>query len=102
LLIDSEQASKAIDLLNLQLRTHKLTAIYSALAKAYFANNQTTLALEATSYEYEIEGHLKQAAQQINNALQQAELDLLTTQRLESRKKNLTSQMQREANTNKQ
>ena len=102
LFIDNKQPTKAIDLLNLQLRTHKLATIYSTLAKAYFANNQTTLALEATSYEYEIEGHLKQAAQQINNALQQPELNSLTAQRLESRRKNLTSQMEREANTNKQ
>jgi len=96
-LIDNKQAMQAIDLLNQQLRTHKLAIIYSTLAKSYFANNQITLALEATSYEYEIEGHIKQAAQQINNALQQAKLNPLTIQRLEARKKNLLSQIQKEA-----
>jgi len=100
-LIDSKQPEKAIDLLNQQLRTHKLAVVYSTLAKSYFANNQTTLALEATSYEYEIEGHIKQAAQQINNALQQPKLNPLTIQRLESRRKNLLSQIQKEANANR-
>ena len=101
-LINNKQPVKAVNLLNRQLRTHTLATIYSTLAKAYFTNNQTTLALEATSYEYEIEGHIKQAAQQINNALQQPKLNQLTTQRLESRRKNLLSQMQKEANSNKQ
>ena len=100
-LIDNKQAMNAIDLLNQQLRTHKLAIIYTTLAKSYFANNQTTLALEATSYEYEIEGHIKQAAQQINNALQQSKLNSLTIQRLEARKENLLSQIQKEASIDK-
>jgi len=98
-LTDNKQPIKAIELLTQQLRTHKLAKIYSTLAKSYFANNQITLALEATSFEYEIEGHLKQAAQQINNALQQPKLNTLTIQRLESRRKDLISQMKKEANT---
>jgi beta-barrel assembly-enhancing protease len=99
--IDNKQPVKAINLLNQQLRIHKLAPIYSTLAKSYFANNQTTLALEATSYEYEIEGQIKQAAQQINNALQQPNLKPLTIQRLESRRKNLLSQIHKEASTDK-
>jgi len=100
-LIDNKQPVEAINLLNQQLRTHKLATIYSTLAKSYFANNQTTLALEAISYEYEIEGHIKQAAQQINNALQQPKLNPITAQRLESRRKNLLSLIQKEARSNR-
>jgi len=99
-LIENKQAKNAIILLNQQLRTHKLATIYATLAKAYFSNNQTTLALEATSYEYEIEGHIKQAAQQINNALQHPKLNSLTIQRLEARSKKLLSQIKKAASKN--
>lgn len=99
--IETKQPEKAITLLNSQLRTHKLADIYSTLAKAYFTNNETTLALESTSYEYQLEGYLKQAAQQINNALQQPNLSALTIQRLNSRREELMSQIRKEANANK-
>ena len=88
-LIEAKQSEKAILLLNLQLRTKKLSVVYNTLAKAYFTKGQISLALEATSYEYELEGYVSLASQQINNALQQPDLNKLTIQRLESRKHEL-------------
>ena len=70
-LIDAELNEQAIIVLNLQLRTQKRAIVYNELAKAYFSKGQISLALEATSHEYELEGYLTLAIQQINNALQQ-------------------------------
>jgi beta-barrel assembly-enhancing protease len=94
-LVDNKQSDRAIILLNLQLRKQKISIVYNALAKAYFSKGQTSLALEATSYEYELEGYPNLAIQQINNALQQPDLNKLTIQRLESRKHDLSQQIQK-------
>ena len=80
----------------LQQRTH--TRIYKTLAQSYFSNGQTSSALEATSYQYEFEGYTKLAVQQIENALKQPGLKSSTIQRLESRKKELTSRLKRNFN----
>lgn len=88
-LVDAKLNEQAIIILNLQLRTQKRAIVYNELAKAYFSKGQTSLALEATSHEYELEGYLNLAIQQINNALQQPGLNNLTIQRLESRKQEL-------------
>ncbi len=96
LLIDTKQSDQAIILLNLQLRTQKKPVVYNTLAKAYFSKGQISLALEATSYEYELEGYLSLATQQISNALRQPELNKLTIQRLESRKHELSMQVSKE------
>ncbi len=92
-LIQLNKNQEAINTLNLQLQTKKQAVIYNTLAKAYFANAQTSLALEATSYEYELEGYINLAIQQINNALQQPKLNNHTIQRLETRKEVLLSQI---------
>ena len=96
-LVDAKQSEQAIILLNRQLRSQKLAIVYNTLAKAYFSKGQISLALEATSYEYELEGYLNLAIQQINNALQQPGLNRLTNQRLESRKQELSQQIQQES-----
>ena len=95
-LIDQKQSRQAITLLNRQLRTQKLPIVYNTLARAYFTNGQVSLALEATSFEYEKEGYLKLAAQQVTNALQQPELNATTIQRLESRKQELSKNILKE------
>lgn len=96
-LIDNQQASQAILLLNQQLKTQKKSVVYQTLARAYFVENNIALALEATSHEYQQEGYLKQAIQQIENALQQNDLAPLTRQRLESRKQDLMLQIRKES-----
>jgi len=96
-LIDDKQNIEAINLLNQLLRSQKKPVIYSTLAKAYFAEKNISLALEATSYEYELEGYIKQAAQQIENALQQENLKPLTVQRLQARKQVLMEQVLKES-----
>ncbi len=98
ILLDTHNHDQAIQLLNQQLRTQKEAIVYNTLAKAYFSKGQVSLAMEATSFEYELEGHLKLAAQQVNNALQQPGLNKLTIQRLESRKQTLTMRIKKEAN----
>jgi len=100
-LINTKQSEQAIILLNLQLRTKKQPIVYNTLAKAYFSKGQTSLALEATSYEYELEGYSNLAIQQINNALHQPELNKLTIQRLESRKQDLRLQIQKQKKESK-
>ncbi len=95
-LILNQKASEAVKLLNTLLRKSQLPVIYKTLARAYFANGQVSLAMEATSYEYELEGYLNLAIQQVNNALQQPELNKLTRQRLESRKQTLADQIKKE------
>jgi len=95
ILLDTKQSDRAITILNLQLRSKKIPVVYNALAKAYFSKGQISLALEATSYEYELEGYINLASQQITNALQQPNLNRLTIQRLESRKHDLSQQIHR-------
>ena len=95
-LINAKQSDQAIILLNQQLQTKRQPTVYNTLAKAYFSKGQTSLALEATSYEYELEGYTNLAVQQINNALRQPELNKLTIQRLESRKQELHLQIQKQ------
>ena len=97
LLIDRKQSKKAITLLNNQLHSQKQAVVYHTLAKAYFANDQVSLALEATSYEYEHEGYLKLAVQQLSNALQQPGIKPMTVQRLEARKQDLMEKIRRES-----
>jgi len=96
-LIDVKKSDQAIIILNLQLRSKKQSVVYNTLAKAYFSKGQVSLALEATSYEYEIEGYLNLASQQINNALQQPSLNKLTIQRLESRKDELNQKVHKDS-----
>ncbi|RDH84915.1 MAG: hypothetical protein DIZ80_05475 [endosymbiont of Galathealinum brachiosum] len=95
-LVDAKLNEQAIITLNLQLRTQKRAIVYNELAKAYFSKGQTSLALEATSHEYELEGYLNLAIQQINNALQQPGLNNLTIQRLESRKQELSLKIRKQ------
>jgi len=96
-LVDVKKSDQAITILNLQLRSKKQSVVYNTLAKAYFSKGQVSLALEATSYEYEIEGYLNLARQQINNALQQPGLNNLTIQRLESRKDELNQKIHKDS-----
>jgi len=100
-LIDAKEFDQAVILLNLQLRSKKLPVVYNTLAKAYFSKGQTSLALEATSYEYELEGYSNLAIQQINNALHQPGLNKLTIQRLESRKQELSLQIKKQQKESK-
>lgn len=95
-LIDQKQNDKAISLLNQQLRSQKKPIVYKLLARAYFSDGQVALAMESTSYEYELEGHLNLAIQQINNALQQPDLNHFARQRLETRKDELTERIKKE------
>ena len=82
---------QAIQRLNRQIQ-HKASAnAYKKLAQAYYANGQITSALEATSYQYELDGYIQYAAQQIENALKQEQLKPSTLQRLKSRKDYLTA-----------
>jgi predicted Zn-dependent protease len=90
--------NEAIKLLKRLLQTQKQTIIYKTLAQSYFSNGQTSSALEATSYQYELDGYIKLATQQIENALKQPNLKPSTIQRLESRKTELASQMQNKRN----
>jgi len=86
----------AIQLLKRQLQQKKLAITYQTLAQSYYANGQIASALEATSYQYELEGYLKLAAQQISNALKQPGLKPSTKHRLESRKNDLGYTLQKE------
>jgi beta-barrel assembly-enhancing protease len=90
------QHEEAIQVLKRQLQQKDKSIIYRTLAQTYYANGQITSALEATSHQYELEGHLKLAAQQVDNALKQTGLKPSTKQRLEGRKKELTSQLRKE------
>jgi len=96
-LVNTKQSEQAIVILNFQLRTQKQSVVYNTLAKAYFSKGQVSQALEATSFEYELEGYLNLASQQITNALQQPNLNKLTIQRLESRKHELSLQINKES-----
>ena len=96
LLNDTKQYEETIQLLKKLLQNTKHPVVYQTLAQAYYAQGQVTQALEATSYQYELEGLLKLAAQQIENALKQPNLNEITRQRLESRKQILMQQLLRE------
>ncbi|VAW69484.1 Exported zinc metalloprotease YfgC precursor [hydrothermal vent metagenome] len=97
-LIDLKKSQQAITLLNFQLRTQKQAVVYNTLAKAHYSRGETSLAMEATSYEYELEGYVRLAAQQVTNALQQPRLNKTTILRLESRKHELNRQISKEQN----
>ena len=87
---------RSIFLLKRLLQYQKHPAIYENLAQAFYGKGQTGAALEATSYQYEQEGYLKLAAQQIDNALKQTDLDNNARQRLASKKMELIEQLKRE------
>jgi predicted Zn-dependent protease len=90
------QAANAVQLMRRALQQKKHPLAYQTLAQAYFASGQIAAALEATSYQYELEGYLKLAIQQVDNAQRQINLDAATQQRLESRKTELMNQLKRE------
>ncbi len=98
LLNNDGQHTKAITLLKRLLQHKKQSIIYQTLAQAYYANGQISLALEATSFQYESDGYLKLAAQQIENALKQPGLKPSTRQRFLSRRSELINQIRRENN----
>ncbi len=83
------QNGSAIQVLKYLLQHKNSPVIYQHLAQAYHANGQTALAIEATSYQYELEGYLKLAVQQVENALKQKDLNTSTRQRLQGRKTEL-------------
>lgn len=87
---------EAIKILKTQLQQIKLPIIYQTLAQNYYSNGQVASALEATSYQYELDGYLKLAAQQVSNALKQPGLKPSTKQRLESRNIELEQTLRRE------
>lgn len=86
----TDQYTKAIQLLRQLLQTRKKPIIYQTLAQSYHGNGETALALEATSFQYELEGYIKLAVQQLDNALKLPKLESSTRQRIESRKNMLT------------
>ena len=86
----------AIQLLKKQLQQKKLAITYQTLAQSYYANGQVASAMEATSYQYELNGYLKLASQQISNALKQPGIKPSTKRRLKSRKKDLNHMLQKE------
>ena len=94
LLNQTDQYKQAITILKQLLRYKKHPLVYQQLAQAYYSQGNIALALEATSYQYELDGYLKLAAQQIDNALKQPNLDNSTRQRFISRKLELQQQVQ--------
>lgn len=84
------QYIQAISILKHQIQYRPDSSAYKKLAQTYYANGQIVSALEATSYQYEIDGYIAYAAQQIENALKQTNLKPSTRQRLKSRKDYLT------------
>ena len=95
-LVNHGNQQDAIALLKRLLQRRKEPVIYQTLAQAYYTDGQITAALEATSYQYELEGYLKLAAQQVENALKQPGLNSSTRERLKSRKTELTYELRRE------
>ncbi|MDQ1362502.1 MAG: Peptidase protein, partial [Pseudomonadota bacterium] len=87
---------QALLLLKRILQYQKHPVIYETLAQTYYSKGQIGAALEATSYQYEQEGYLKLAIQQIDNALKQPDRDAGARQRMESRKTELMDQLKRE------
>lgn len=86
LLNQTGEYTKAIELLRQLLQYKKKPVIYQTLAQSYHGNGETALALEATSFQYEQEGYIKLAFQQLDNALKLPKLEASTRQRIESRK----------------
>lgn len=86
----SAQYTKAIELSRQLLKYKQKPVIYQTLAQSYHGNGETALALEATSFQYELEGYFKLAVQQLDNALKLPKLDTPTQQRIMSRKNILT------------
>ncbi|MCW9004259.1 MAG: hypothetical protein OQK70_03280, partial [Gammaproteobacteria bacterium] len=79
-----------------QLKRKQHPLVFQILAQNYYANKQVTAALEATSHQYELEGYLQLAAQQIDYALKQTNLNPSTQQRLISRKEALLNKLSKE------
>ena len=100
-LINLNQEADAILLLKRLSQQQQKPVIYQTLAQAYYTNNQIAAALEATSYQYELEGYLKLAAQQVENALRQPDLNNNTRERLTSRLDQLKRELQREMSRQK-
>ncbi|MCW8854785.1 MAG: M48 family metalloprotease [Gammaproteobacteria bacterium] len=90
------QQEKAIEILKQQLKRKQHPLVFQILAQNYYANKQVTAALEATSHQYELEGYLQLAAQQIDYALKQTNLNPSTQQRLISRKEALLNKLSKE------
>ncbi len=95
-LINANRQKEAVLLLKRLLQHQKQPVVYQTLAQAYYSDGQITPALEATSYQYELEGYLKLAAQQVENALKQPGLNINTRERLKSRRQVLTDEIKRE------
>ena len=95
-----KQYNDAIKTLKRQLQQKKYPIIYQTLAQSYFSNGQVTSALEATSHQYELDGYLVLAAQQVSNALKQPGLTATTKRRLESRRQALSETIKRERKNN--
>jgi predicted Zn-dependent protease len=95
-LINMNMQEDAILLLKRLLQHQRQPIIYLTLAQAYYSNGQITAALEATSYQYELEGYLNLAAQQVENALKQPGLNINTRERLKSRREELGYELKRE------
>lgn len=87
---------RSVLLLKRMLQYQKHPVVYETLAQTYYSKGQIGAALEATSYQYEQEGYLKLAVQQIDNAMKQPDLDTGARQRLNSRKIDLIDQLKRE------
>ena len=96
ILINLNKQEDAILVLKRLLQHRREPVIYQTLAQAYYTNHQVTAALEATSYQYELEGYLKLAMQQVDNALRQSDINPSTLERLKSRKQELSQQLKRE------
>lgn len=95
-LINMDKKEDAILILKRLLQQRQEPVIYQTLAQAYYTNNQIMLALEATSYQYELQGYLQLAVQQIDNALKQSGLSSNTLERLSSRRDQLRAELKRE------
>lgn len=85
--------NKSIGLLKRQLQVDDYAVIYKALANAYYANGQTSAALEATGDQYARQGYIELAIQQYNNALKLPDINESTRQRLIASKTELTELM---------
>jgi len=91
-----KQPEKAIEILKQQLQRQEHPMVFQLLAQNYYANKQITAALEATSQQYELEGYLQLAAQQVDYAFKQTNLSSSTRQRLLSRKDTLLNKLGKE------
>ncbi len=100
-LLNNKKPERAVLLLKQQLQqnAHLLgqdyAIVYHALAQAYFANGQTSAALEATGNQYAREGYLELAIQQYNNALLQKNNSPSTIKRLQTIKNEIKQRVTR-------